>query len=109
MTRFALLAASVALMTVQQARAGDDSSPVCARAAVVERVATLLREAGRPMRLDEPVGELSTGTSRLVHCAVRGQMLGYDTNHHGIEPIDASFVVRYTLELRQNGIFLHIE
>lgn len=96
-------------LVAAQAQAGEDASSVCNRPQVVERVETLLREAGRPMRFDSQVGEISRGTDRVVHCAVHGQMLAYDTNQHGMQPTDVSFVVQFTLELRQNGMFLHID
>jgi hypothetical protein len=95
---------------LRPAYAGEVQKPVCAERRVLDQVADMLRQAGRPMRLQTAsVGELSPGTERLVHCAVRGQMLGYDTIHHGMQPLDALFVVRYALELRQNGIFLRLE
>lgn len=100
----------LAVAALPMARAGEAAGPVCARPAVLERVGTLLSEAGRKVRLDaRTTGELSTGTGRVVHCAVRGRVLGYDTLHYGMQPIDDSFVVQYTLELRQNGIFLRLE
>ncbi len=109
MMRLGVLTALVALIALPREAAAEVARPVCGSPAVLERLAALLHEAGRPMVLDEAAGEISAGTSRLVHCAVRGQMLGYDTNQHGMQPINATFVVRYALELRQNGIFLHLE
>lgn len=84
--------------------------PVCARPAVLTQVDTMLRKAGRPMRLwPLPIGETSVETSPIVHCAVRGQMLGYDTNRYGMQPVNEVFVVHYTLELRHNGIFIRLQ
>lgn len=105
MRRWGVAAVLIGLLAAAPVRAGS----VCNQPEVVELVATLLREAGRPMAFDRAVGELSSGTDRVVHCAVHGQMLAYDTNQQGMQPIDASFVVQFTLELRQNGIFLHLE
>ncbi len=106
MKRIGMLAA---LLAMPHMAAAELDRPVCSRQGVMERLEAMLRAAGRPMLLDPVAGEISAGTGRLVHCAVRGQILGYDTNQHGMQPIDAIFVVRYALELRQNGIFLHLE
>ena len=90
--------------------AGAPPPPVCGTPAVLEQVADALRTAGRPLALDETsVGEVSAGTGRLVQCAVRGQVVGYDTVRDGARPIHAVFVVRYALELRANGIFVTLE
>ena len=107
-TRLTLLLAAL-VAAAGAARADDDGSPVCGRPAVIERVQAMLRRAGRPLLLDPLAGELSGGPGPTVHCAINGHMPTYDTNHHGMQPIDASFVVRYALELRRNGIFLRFE
>ena len=102
--------AFAALLIVPAGCAAAAHPPVCAGPAVLGRVAAMLQEAGRPMRLfARPVGEESVGTGRIVHCAARGQVLGYDTNRSGMQPIDEMFVVHYTLELRRNGIFISLQ
>ena len=99
--------ATLLIALAQPARA---ETPVCASAAVVDQLSTLLARAGRPVELDaRSVGEVSIGRDRLVHCAIRAQRPGYDTNLHGMQPLDGTFVVQYTLELRQNGIFLRVD
>ena len=108
--RYLALAALLILPTAHDARAEALSPPVCARPAVLDRLAALLYQAGRPMRLEPaPIGEISTEPSPIVHCAARGQMLGYDTTRYRTQPIDALFVVHYTLELRHNGIFIRLQ
>ena len=102
---FALVAVSWSAMA---AEANDPF--VCRRDSVLDRVSALLRQAGRPMALDRnTVGEHSAGSGRLISCAIEGHLLGYETKIDGIHPVDTVFVVRYSLELRQNGIFLRIE
>ena len=109
-----VFAALLSVALPRTAAAGEPFVPVCARPAVLDRVAALLREAGRPMRLEAfPTGEASVGRElagreRIVHCATRGRVLGYDTNRYGMQPVDEVFVVNYTLELRHNGIFLSL-
>lgn len=107
MSRIGLLAASITGLSLHAAQAWE--VPVCGRPAVIERVETLLGQSGRLIRLNPAVGERSVGTDRLVHCAMQGHIQGYDTDQTGMQPINATFVVRYTLELRQNGIFLQID
>ncbi len=106
-----MLWAVVLLATGSAAMAGEFDDPlVCRREAVLARVTALLRQAGRPLALDPATaGEQSAGTARVVSCAVQGHLLGYETNRNAIQPIDTLFVVRYSLELRQNGIFLRLE
>ncbi len=92
------------------AHAQDLPPPICAKPTVLHQVDSMLRQAGRPMRLwPMPIGEISTEPTRIVHCAARGQMLGYDTNRYGTQPINDVFVVHYTLELRHNGIFIRLQ
>lgn len=103
-------AAAFALFGWHAALAGDLPPPVCARPAVLERVGELLRQAGRPMALEPvPIGEVSTGPGRLVSCAVRGHVLAYDTNRYAMLPVEQRRVIRYTLELRRNGIFVRVQ
>lgn len=108
MRRLALLA--LLLPGPAAATAGEAWPPVCARPAVLERVGEVLREAGRPMALEPaPIGEASTGPGRVMRCAARGRRLGYDTSRYGPWPVQESLVIRYTLELRRNGIFLRVQ
>jgi hypothetical protein len=108
--RRTVLAAVFALLGGHAAVAGRLPPPVCAQPAVLERVGEILRHAGRPMRLDpSPIGEVSTGPGALVYCAVRGQALAYDTNRYAMLPVEQRLVIRYTLELRRNGIFVGVE
>lgn len=84
--------------------------PVCAQRPVLERLHETLREAGRKVAIvPGSVGEFSAGLDRVVHCAARGTVLGYDTAHYGPRPIETVLVIRYALDLRQNGIFLRLE
>lgn len=104
------LAAAFALLGSQAAVAGRLPPPVCARPAVLERVGEILRQAGRPMLLDpSPIGEVSTGPGRLVYCSVRGQAVAYDTNRYATGWVEERLVIRYTLELRRNGIFVRVQ
>lgn len=103
------LAAALALAALP-ALADERPESVCREARVLERLATMLHQAGRSLVLDPAsVGESAAGAGRVVSCAVRGHMTSYETNRQGMQPIDAIFVVHYTLELRQNGIFLRLE
>lgn len=105
------LAALLPLAISGWAVAGETvPAPLCSRPAVLAHLAERLREAGRRVALDKaPVGEFSLPTGRVVHCAVRGHVISFDTKQHGTQPIDASFTVRYALELGHNGIFLQLE
>lgn len=87
---------------------------VCGDAGVLRQVDEALRARGRTMVLDAPpVGEVSTNPAAafppLAHCAVRGHTVGYDTNRYGASPIYEPFIVNYTVELRHNGMFVHVD
>ena len=105
-----VLAVVFALLGWHAAVAGGPPPPVCARPAVLERVGEILQQAGRPMLLDPwPIGEVSTGPGRLVYCSVRAQVVAYDTNRYAMLPVEEVVVIRYTLELRHNGIFVGVQ
>ena len=108
--RLRFLASLLVTVVCGPARAEKLPIPVCARPAVLRHVADALRQAGRPLALEpSTVGEVSTGPAGFVRCAVRTHTLGYDTNRYAYTPLDQSEIVEYTLELRRNGIFLHID
>ena len=110
MRRSSGLLLPLVLLPLAPAAAQPAPPPVCARPAVLQRVAEILQQAGRELELDpEPIGEVSTAPGPLVRCAVRGHTIGYDTNRYGLSPLYEPIIVNYTLELRQNGIFVHVE
>lgn len=100
--------------------------PVCAQPGVLRQVYETVRKQGQDLVLEAPpVGEVSTGIELqqvtagspdqgkdlppLAQCAVRGHTVGYDTNRYGASPVHESFTVRYTVELRHNGLFVKID
>lgn len=100
--------------------------PVCAQPDVLRQVYETVRKQGQNLVLEAPpVGEVSIAIdpermkSRspdealdrppLAQCAVRGHTIGYDTNRYGASPVHESFIVRYTVELRRNGLFVKVE
>ena len=100
--------------------------PVCAQPDVLRQVHETIRKQGQNLVLEAPpVGENSITTdvdqvkSRspddpldrppLAQCAVRGHTIGYDTNRYGASPVHESFIVRYTVELRRNGLFVKVD
>lgn len=100
----------VGLLPLAPAAAQPVPQPVCARQAVLQRVDEILHEAGRELTLDPaPIGEISITPGRLVRCAVRGHIIGYDTNRYGLSPLHEPIIVNYTIELRQNGMFVHVD
>ncbi len=110
MQRPSVLFLLLGLPPLAPAVAQPTPQPVCARPAVLQRVGEILHEAGRKLTLDPaPIGEASITPGRLVRCAVRGHMIGYDTNRYGLSPLYEPIIVNYTIELRQNGMFVHVE
>lgn len=100
--------------------------PVCAEPGVLRQVYETVRKQGQRLVLEAPpVGEVSTGITPsqplpgspdqavdhppLAQCAVRGHTIGYDTNRYGASPVHESFIVRYTVELRRNGLFVKVD
>ena len=88
--------------------------PVCGDAGVLRQVDEIIRARGQTMALDLPlVGEVSTNPGAafppLAHCAVRGHTIGYDTTRFGASPVNEPFIVRYTVELRHNGMFVRVD
>lgn len=96
--------------------------PVCAEPGVLRQVDETVRRRGQALVLDvPPVGEESTGPGLgrsvqggpdqppLAHCAVRGHTVAYDTNRYGASPVHEPFIVRYTVELRHNGLFVQVD
>lgn len=100
--------------------------PVCAQPDVLRQVSETIRKQGQNLVLEAPpVGEISIAAdpdqikSRLsdealnrpplAQCAVRGHTIGYDTNRYGASPVHESFIVRYTVELRRNGLFVKVD
>ena len=91
--------------------------PVCSDPGVLQRLDELIRVQGQPLRLEVlPIGELSTARPGaasvyppLAHCAVRGHTTGYDTNRYGMTPVNEPFIVKYTIELRRNGLFVSLD
>ncbi len=78
----------------------------------------MIRAQGQALVLEAPsVGEVSMPPAPslvpngppLAHCAVRGHTVGYDTNRYGTSPVYEPFIVRYTVELRHNGMFVRID
>src|SRR3954453_7799130 len=81
--------------------------PVCARPEVLALLTENLKRAGQPFALEAAgIGEVPGATPGHVLCAVRVHRTVYDVPRYGVVPIDEPSVVQYTLELRQNGIFL---
>ena len=85
---------------------------------MLQQVDEMIRARGQALVLDvPPVGEISTSPAPspvrngppLAHCAVRGHTVGYDTNRYGASPVYEPFIVRYTVELRRNGMFVRID
>ena len=108
--RFLVLASWLAIVAAGPVRAADAPVPVCASPAVLRHVADTLRHAGRQLALEvATVGQVSIDPAGAVHCAVRTHALVYDTNRYGVLPLDQSDRRAVYLELRQNGIFLHID
>ncbi len=92
--------------------------PVCAQPDVLRQVYENVHKRGQVLVLEAPpVNEVSTGTALdltpdhppLAQCAVRGHTLGYDTNRYGASPVHESFILRYAVELRRNGMFVKLE
>ncbi len=109
MLRFAALPLLLTFASAPALAGGDKLEPVCAGMNVLDRLAEALRQAGRPQFLERAtVGEVSTAPGNLIRCAVRAHRLAFDTNRDGTLPLDQTQVVQYTLELRHNGIFLHL-
>ncbi len=107
--RILLLAALLIQAASATARAGEPPARVCARSTVLDQVADILRQAGRPLILDRAAaGEVSTTPANIVLCAVRVHRVVYDTNRYAYLPLDQTEIVQYTLELRHNGIFVHL-
>ncbi|MDT7949964.1 MAG: hypothetical protein RQ966_00515 [Acetobacteraceae bacterium] len=107
----------VVLAGMGQACAVPPPPPVCDAPGVLRTVAELIQVRGQPMVLDPPAGEVSGGGGRytpadlppLAHCVVRGHTVAYDTNRYGASPIYAPFIVNYTVEMRQRGVFVSID
>lgn len=91
--------------------------PVCAAPGVLRQVDETIHRRGQALVLEAPpVGEVSTAMdprapdhSPLAQCAVRGHTVGYDTNRYGASPVYDSFIVKYTVELRHNGLFVKVD
>ena len=88
--------------------------PVCGDAGVLRQVDEIIRARGRTLVIEpSPVGEVSTDPAiafpALAHCAVRGHIVAYDTNRYGASPVNEPFTLRYTVELRHNGFFVHVD
>jgi hypothetical protein len=92
--------------------------PVCGDAGVLRQVDEIIRARGQAMELEtSSVGEVSSAARPevaasqppLAHCAVRGHTVGYDTNRYGATPVNEPFIVRYTIELRRNGMFVQVD
>ncbi|RZK91380.1 MAG: hypothetical protein EOO66_12145 [Methylobacterium sp.] len=100
--------------------------PVCAQPDVLRQVYETIRKQGQKLVLEAPpVGEVSIAANLdgaksrspddaldrppLAQCAVRGHTIGYDTNRYGASPVHESFTVRYTVELRRNGVFVKVD
>ena len=113
----------IAIGAALQGCAPPPPVPVCAQPGVLRQVYEAVRKRGQELVLEAPpVGEISTGVVAaaaapgpapdrppLAQCAVRGHTLAYDTNRYGASPVHESFTLRYTVELRRNGIFVQVD
>ena len=87
--------------------------PICGDPGVLRQVDETLRARGQNLVIDaSPVGETSSDPARpfppLAQCAARGHTIGYDTNRYGASPVYEPFTVRYTVEMRHNGLFVRV-
>ncbi len=109
-----LVVAGLLAAGVQACAPTPPPAPLCGDAGVLRQVDETLRARGRAMVIEAPpVGEVSTDPAAasppLAHCAVRGHIVGYDTNRYGASPVYEPFIVKYTVEMRRNGLFVRVD